>query len=346
MPLTQVSSTNSGDKTPIKPLDLTKSIDVGGVVYRNSVLLAPMSGVSDVPFRKAAWHCGAGMVTSEMVASESLVTGNAEMALKLEGAGLPVHVVQLAGRQAKWMAHAARIAEGAGANVIDINMGCPARKVTNGYSGSALMRDLDHALTLIDAVVGAVEIPVTLKMRLGWDEQTMNAPELSRRAVDAGVQLLSVHGRTRCQFYKGKANWDAVRLVKQAVNIPVIINGDIIDRKSAERAITASGADGVMIGRGAYGNPQLAGQISGSNQSTYDLVQHYQDIIAFYGEELGVKCARKHIGWWLDLSGLMLDGPLRREIMTSKNSTLVLSHLEQLQSHPCSSQQTIDGCAA
>ena len=283
---------------------LIKPLTVGRVTYRNNILLAPMSGVSDVPFRRAAWKSGAGMVVSEMVASEALVTGHAEMQMKAEAADLPVHVLQLAGRQAEWMGHAARLAEANGADVIDINMGCPARKVTNGLSGSALMRDLDHALTLIEAVVGAVKVPVTLKMRLGWDENCINAPELAKRAVDAGIQLITVHGRTRQQFYKGEADWLAVAAVRDVVDVPLVINGDITDVETTVNAMAASGADGVMIGRAGYGKPDLPGAIAGTLATssmqndrfeTYDICNHYAEIIAFYGEPLGVRCARKHI---------------------------------------------------
>lgn len=315
---------------------LTQPLAVGPVVYRNRALLAPMSGVSDVPFRRAAWKAGAGMVVSEMVASEALVTGHAEMQMKAEGAGLPVHVVQLAGRQAEWMDHAARIAEANGADVIDINMGCPARRVTQGYSGSALMRDLDHALTLIQAVVNAVNVPVTLKMRLGWDHATINAPELAKRAEDAGIQLLTVHGRTRCQFYKGAADWSAVRQVKQATNLPMLVNGDITSLQDAKDALEASGADGVMIGRASYGQPDLPGRIIAGLDNTraqqpYDIVGHYSDIIGFYGETFGVKCARKHVGWWMERQSFKIEGKLKMEMMTSLSPGKVLMQLEQLQ---------------
>jgi len=196
-----------------------------------------MSGVTDVPFRKLAHHYGAGLVVSEMVASEAFITGQEEMQLKVMSADFKPHMVQLAGREAGWMAKAAIVAEANGADIIDINMGCPAKRVTTGYSGSALMRDLDHALTLIDAVVGAVRVPVTLKMRLGWDDNSLNAPELAKRAEDAGVQMITVHGRTRCQFYKGQANWSAVRNVREVIKLPLVVNGDITDRTGIESGI-------------------------------------------------------------------------------------------------------------
>ncbi|WP_256372871.1 tRNA dihydrouridine synthase DusB [Breoghania sp. L-A4] len=290
----------------------SKGLAIGGLRTANCVLLAPMSGVTDLPFRRIAARFGAGLVVSEMVASEALVDGDPETTLRMEGAGIRPHVVQLAGREARWMAEGARRAEASGAEMIDINMGCPSKRVTTGYSGSALMRDLDHAMTLIDATVGATALPVTVKMRLGWDERSINAPELARRAQDAGVQMITVHGRTRCQFYKGAANWPAIRAVSEAVSIPVIANGDCMDSRDAGRMLAQSGADGVMIGRGAYGRPWIVGAVADSldgrpereGPSGADLadlvVEHYQAMLAHYGTQLGLRCARKHLGWYLD----------------------------------------------
>jgi tRNA-dihydrouridine synthase B len=291
------------------------------------VLLAPLAGITDLPFRRLVASFGAGLVVSEMVASQEVVQARPLARTRAElGFDQAATSVQIAGRDPYWMAEAAKYLQGQGARVIDINMGCPAKKVTNGYSGSALMKDLDHALTLIEAVVGAVTVPVTLKTRLGWDDALMNAPVLARRAEAAGVKMVTIHGRTRCQFYGGAADWAAIRAVTEAVRIPVIANGDIIDAPSAARALALSGAAGVMVGRGAQGAPwrlaQIAAALFGTpapvvprGDALADLViGHYQDMLAFYGEELGVKVARKHMGWYLQEAGLTeLRGPILTE---------------------------------
>jgi nifR3 family TIM-barrel protein len=308
---------------------------LGSVTIPNRVFLAPMSGVSDRPFRALAAEYGAGLVISEMVAGEQLAMGHAEASMRAERAGEGPHAIQLAGREAHWMAEGARAATDAGADIIDINMGCPARKVTSGYSGSALMRDLDHALRLIEATVGATALPVTLKMRLGWDHRSINAPELARRAEGAGVQMITVHGRTRCQFYEGKADWAAIRAVKDAVSIPVIANGDATGLDDIQPMLEQSGADGIMIGRGAYGRPWLPGQIARHAATgalperpslTEVAMRHYEALLDHYGAFLGARVARKHLGWYMDQAPGG-DPALRRAVLTGGRPAEVLGHL-------------------
>lgn len=302
------------------------------------VALAPLAGITDLPFRQLVASFGAGWVVSEMIASQEMVQAKPGMREKAElGFNQTNTAVQLAGREAYWMAEAARRVEASGAAMIDINMGCPCKKVTSGYSGSALLRDLDHALTLIDAVVGAVDIPVTLKTRLGWDDALLNAPELAARAETAGISRIVIHGRTRCQFYKGHADWDAIARVKDAVSIPVIANGDIVNAGTARTALKASGADGVMIGRGAQGRPwvlrDVAAELVGksvppapSGTAFIDMVSgHYEAMLSFYGTATGGKVARKHLGWYMDHA--RPEASLRKAVLTERDPAAVLQLL-------------------
>lgn len=301
------------------------------------VLLAPLAGITDLPFRRVVAGFGVGLVVSEMIASHDVINAKPQARAKAElGFGEAATSVQLAGRDPEALAEAARYAEGQGAQVIDINMGCPAKRVTakggNGACGSALMREPDLAMALIAAVVNAVKVPVTLKTRLGWDDDCLNAPDLARRAEAEGVRMITIHGRTRNQFYKGRANWAAIRAVKEAVSVPVIANGDIVDAATAREALRQSGADGVMVGRGAQGAPwrpaQIAHALFGApapvvpqGAALADLViAHYQAQLSFYGRALGIKTARKHLSWYLEEAGALAH---RQAILTSDDPVQV-----------------------
>ena len=309
------------------------------------VFLAPMAGISDVPFRNLVLKFGAGLVVSEMVASGEFMTARPSARLRAElGLDQGRTAVQIAGREPGLMAECARMVAGNGAQIIDINMGCPAKKVTSGASGSALMKEPALALSLIEAVVGAVDLPVTLKMRLGWDDACLNAPDLARAAETAGVQMITIHGRTRCQFYKGHADWAAIGRVVNAVSIPVVANGDIICPKTAAQALAQSGAAAVMVGRGAEGQPwmlkaiadTLAGRIPDAAPDPAArvgiILAHYEAILAHYGTALGVRVARKHLGWYLD----RIPGAeaIRQEVFRLASPEAVIAALTRIQDLP------------
>ncbi|MEL6506106.1 MAG: tRNA-dihydrouridine synthase [Pseudomonadota bacterium] len=328
------------------------TISIGHKNLRNAVAVAPMSGVSDIAFRSAAWRAGAGLVVSEMVASEELVRARPDVVRRAAGGapgtGKPdPFVIQLAGREARWMAAGAELADAAGADVIDINMGCPSRQVTGGLSGSALMRDPDRALTLIKAVLDATDKPVTLKMRLGWDHDLLTAPEIAARAQEAGIALFTVHGRTRNQFYKGTADWAAVAATRAVLDRPLLVNGDIHTLADARLALVRSGADGVMIGRATIGRPWLAGAIAHALETgaaqlcvpemptqTEMMIAHYRASLDLYGEPLGIRMARKHLAAFADqLTDFMAPDAcktLRQALCTSASPKTVITTLERL----------------
>ncbi len=311
------------------------SIRIGPVQLGDPVILAPMSGVTDLPFRKLVKRSGAGLVVSEMIASEAMIRMSRQSLKMAENAPEEAPMaVQLAGCEPQVMAEAAKLNEDRGAAIIDINFGCPVKKVVNGQAGSALMRDEAKAAKILEATVKAVKLPVTLKMRKGWDETNQNAPRLARIAEECGIQMITVHGRTRCQLYNGTADWDFIRQVKDAVKLPVVVNGDIVTVEGAKSALEKSGADAVMVGRGAYGRPWFLRQVmeflrSGERlpspaiqDQMNTILEHYQAMLSHYGNDTGLKIARKHLGWYS--KGLPGSAEFRTRIMQITDPKLVM----------------------
>jgi tRNA-dihydrouridine synthase B len=323
-----------------------KKIRIGKHIIDNQAFLAPMAGITDASFRSLAIKFGAGLVVSEMIASASLGAGQREMVRRLKNdflscANLP-HIVQLSGNQERWLELGAKMAFDAGADIIDINFGCPSKKVTNGLAGSALMREPDKALRLIETVVKATDLPVTIKMRLGWDEDNLNAKDIAKSAANAGVKMISVHGRTRQQFYKGKARWGLISDVVDAVNIPIVVNGDITNIKTAKMALELSGADALMIGRASYGQPWIVGQVGAvlaeespiatpKDAALLELMlEHYEMMMSEYGYTHGVRVARKHLNWYLAAADIKVDKQIMHQLLTNKEAKQVKNILRKI----------------